>query len=63
MTPPCMVKVFGKGRSRHGIPAMLLRVEGRWAIVKPRNHGHPDRVPITDVRVWTSRNPPPTPKP
>ncbi len=60
MTPPCMVKVFSKGRTRHGVPAMLLRIEGKWAIVKPRNHGHTDRVPLSTVREWRSRNAPPS---
>lgn len=58
MTPPCMVKVFSKSSKRHGTPAMLLRLEGRWAIVKPIGHGHEDRVPISTVRYWKSRNPP-----
>lgn len=56
MKPPCMVKILGRGHGPHGNVGMLLAIKGQHAIVKPRGHARAERVPLSMLREWRSRN-------
>lgn len=57
MKPGSMVKLLrSMGRNRHGTPAILIAVDGDKATVKPIGHKHNEVVPLSQVKLWKSRN-------